>query len=127
MESIMGKMPYVNKIYDFADNETKKKLKLSCKAFWSSHVREKFYKNFTESQEKRHRTLYCYGVCENNILFEVYFLSKPHLGTLFRIVSIPNFGQQTVEKYVNRESHGSRMVGLFILILAGKDQRRANK
>ena len=65
-------MPYVDIIYRYADDETKKNLKLSCKAFWSSHVDEKFHKNFTKSQEKRHRQLYCYGDCKNNDLFEVH-------------------------------------------------------
>ena len=73
METAMGRMPYADKIYDFADDATKKNLKLVCKTFWSCHTREKYNKNFTKSQEKRHRQLYCFGDCDNNILYEVNY------------------------------------------------------
>ena len=123
----MGRMPFVDKIYDFADDETKKNLKLACKAFWACHSREKFYKNFTKSQENRHRQLYCYGECANNILFEVNNFLSSLLKNLIRTASSQNFGQQNLAKFVHLTNRDQRTAGLFGLILDGKDLKRANK
>ena len=67
-------MPFVDIIYEKADDETKKNLKLVSKAFWECHVKEKFEKNFAKSQEKRHWQLYCYGDCPETDNFEVRFI-----------------------------------------------------
>ena len=67
----MGEMPYVEIIYKKADDETKKNLKLACKAFWKCHVKEKFHSNYAKSQEKRHRHLYCCNNCPKQLEFEV--------------------------------------------------------
>ena len=66
-------MPYVDIIYEKADDETKKNLKLAAKAFWECHAKEKYEENFAKSQEKRHRQLYCYGNCPKVDEFEVKF------------------------------------------------------
>ena len=71
MESVMGPMPWVAKIYQFSDSETKKNLKLASKGFWREHCKEKFQMNFSEAQESRHRQLYCYGDCPKTDEFEV--------------------------------------------------------
>ena len=39
----MGRMPYVDIIYEKADDETKKNLKLASVGFWECHVKEKFH------------------------------------------------------------------------------------
>ena len=71
MESAIGQMPWVELIYKFSDPKTKKNLKLVSRAFWRSHVQEKFQMNFSEGQEKRHRELYCYGNCPKTDEYEV--------------------------------------------------------
>ena len=69
-------MPFVDKIYNAADDETKKNLKLASKAFWECHVKEKFQKNYVKSQEKRHGVwqLYCYD-CPETDKYEVIFIN----------------------------------------------------
>ena len=81
-ESILGRMPFVDIIYAKADVETKRNLKLASKAFWESHIREKYQKNFAESQEKRHSQLYCFGSCPQTDKYEACF--KPPLYTTDR-------------------------------------------
>ena len=66
-------MPFVDIIYEKADDETKKNLKLASKAFWECHIQEKYEKNYAKSQEKRHWQLYCYGDCPETDNFEVIF------------------------------------------------------
>ena len=67
-------MPFVDKIYNAADDETKKNLKLASKAFWECHVKEKYQNNYVKSQEKRHGVwqLYCYD-CPETDKYEVIF------------------------------------------------------
>ena len=62
---------YVSLIYKYADNETKKNLKLVSKAFWECHKKEKFENNYVKSQEDHHTQLYCFGNCPNTDLYEV--------------------------------------------------------
>ena len=68
-------MPFVDKIYKAADDETKKNLKLASKAFWECHIADKYQNNFVKSQEKRHRQLYCFGDCPETDNYEVIFVS----------------------------------------------------
>ena len=63
--------PFVKAIYAFADNETKKQLKLVNKSFWREHALDKFRNNYSPAQEPRHRQLYCYDPCPNVDEFEV--------------------------------------------------------
>ena len=72
IETTMGRMPFVDIIYQKADDETKKNLKLTCKTFWACHVNEKFLNNFARSQERRHRQLYCCNNCPNQLKYEVW-------------------------------------------------------
>ena len=81
-ESILGRMPFVDIIYDHCDEDTKKNLKLASKAFWISHIREKYLNNFAKSQEKRHRQLYCFGNFPQTDKYEACF--KPPLYTTDR-------------------------------------------
>ena len=70
-------MPFVDKIYNAADDETKKNLKLASKAFWECHVKEKYHNNYVKSQEKRHGVwqLYCYGDCPETDKYEVILIN----------------------------------------------------
>ena len=67
----MTREHYVDLIYTYADDQTRKNLKLVSKAFWNCHKIEKFENNFVASQENHHTQLYCFGDCPNTDLYEV--------------------------------------------------------
>ena len=71
LESQMGPMPYLKKIFQYSDAETQKNLKLVNKAFWKEHALSKYRNNFSPAQEPRHNQLYCHGPCPNVDHFEV--------------------------------------------------------
>ena len=68
--------PFVRKIWQYSDKETKAKLKLVSKSFWYEHALSKFRNNVCEGQSGLLREIYCYGPCEKTDEFENCFQPK---------------------------------------------------
>ena len=130
IESVMGPMPHVAKIYKFSDPETKKNLKLASKAFWRVHTLEKFQLNFSEAQESRHRQLYCYGNCPKTDEYEVsirFTLGKIS-NVLFSHVSNRRCTPPIVARSVQLTSRAPVTDGWSIhRMLPGRSRRNNNK
>ena len=77
-----GPMPYTRRIYQLSSDETKATLKLVNKVFWTIHVEEKFFNNFSPAQTGFIPQLYCCSkMCQNTKEFVRCFVPSIEVHT----------------------------------------------
>ena len=95
MKSALGRMPYVDIIWNKVhSNAERKTLKLVCKSFWDCHVADKYKNNYSETQKLAMEHVYCRGDCPNSESFKVkIILNIPTVLKMSFTLKLTEFGQ----------------------------------